>query len=49
MRNVRDAVKTVQREKADIKKWGKSQVNNLNLQFKKLEKEEQTKPKQGRK
>ena len=48
--NLRDAAKAVLRGKfiaiqAYLKKQEKSQVNNLTLHLKKLEKEEQTKPK----
>ena len=48
--NLWDAAKAVLRGKfialeSDLKKQEKSQINNLNLQIKELEKEEQTKPK----
>ena len=48
-----DTANTVLRGKfiviqAYLKKQEKSQINNLNLQLKELEKEEQTKPKDGR-
>ena len=50
IQNLRDATKAVLRGKfiaiqAYLKKQEKSQINNLNLHLKGLEKEEQTKPK----
>ena len=53
IQNLWDAAKAVLRRKfiaiqAYLKKQEKSQVNNLTLHLKKLEKEEQTKPKVGR-
>ena len=51
--NLWDAAKAVLRGKfiaikAYLKKQEKSQINNLNLHLKELEKEEQTKPKVSR-
>ena len=53
IQNLRDAVKAVLRWKyiaiqAYLKKQEKSQINNLTLQLKELEKEEKTKPKVSR-
>ena len=53
IQNLWDAAKTVLRRKfidiqAYLKKQEKSQVNNLTLHLKELEKEEQTKPKDSR-
>ena len=53
VQNLWDAVKIVLRGKfiaiqADLKKQEKSQINNLALHQKELEKEEQTKPKTNR-
>ena len=53
IQNLRDATKAVLRGKfiaiqAYLKKQEKSQINNLNLHLKGLEKEEQTKPKVSR-
>ena len=53
IKNLWDAAKVVLRGKfiaiqAYLKKQEKSQVNNLNLHLKELEKEEQTKPKVSR-
>ena len=50
IQNLRDAAKAVLRGKfiaiqAYLRKQEKSQINNLNLHLKELEKEEQTKPK----
>ena len=53
VQNLWDAAKTVLRRKfiavqAYLKKQEKSQINNLTLHLKELEKEEQTKPKVSR-
>ena len=53
IQNLWDAAKAVARGKfiavqAYLKKQEKSQINNLNLHLKELEKEEQTKPKVSR-
>ena len=53
IQNLWDAAKAVLRRKfiaiqAYLKKQEKSQINNLNLHLKELEKEEQTKPKVSR-
>ena len=53
IQNLWDAAKAVLREKfiaiqAYLKKQEKSQINNLNLHVKELEKEEQTKPQVNR-
>ena len=53
IQNLRDATKAVLKEKfiaiqVYLKKQEKSQINNLTLHVKELEKEEQTKPKLSR-